>query len=590
MMTPLEKLTHIRQFLKEHHLDGFILPHDDEFLSEFTPAHFERLAWLTNFTGSAGVAVILPKKAALFSDGRYTIQMPQQVDETLWKCLNLQKTSPSTWIKQHIDPSAKIAYDPRIMSKATLAPFQEVLGKHLIALNENPVDIFWKDRPPLSNEKAFIHKIEFSGEDSANKRQKIAHILKKQKCDALVLSNSDSIAWLLNLRGRDIQCTPICLAFAILNKDGHVHLFTTSGKIPPDVAQQLTDDVHLHTFDEFVSYAAQLKGKKVSIDRRRNAIWFEQIFAKIGASVTHNLDPCVGPKSIKNPTEQTGMRNAHIYDGIALCRFLHWFSEHAQHTSEIQAADQLHQLRAQHPLFVEESFPTISATGPNSAITHYSATHETNQKIQKNQVYLVDSGGQYYCGTTDCTRTMWTGGDAPPLELKAAFTYVLKGHLRLSLAIFPPRTPGSSLDALARYDLWQHGMDYDHGTGHGVGCFLSVHEGPVSISRRASFGTLTPGMVLSNEPGYYKAGHWGIRSENLLLVKEATKASHSRPFLCFEPLTLVPFDQRLIDINLLTRHECDQLNHYHQHVYEMIAPHLDTPQKEWLMHACRQLS
>ncbi len=584
------RLAALRALLKEHGLDGLLVPHSDEYLGEYTPACAERLAWLTGFTGSAGSAVVLATKAAVFSDGRYTTQMAQEVDASCWACLHSLNTPPATWLATAAAPGSRIGYDPRVMSQSALAPFLSLPGIMLVPTPQNLIDSLWTDRPSLPAAPAFIHPLEYAGEASANKRAGIAAELSRMGQDAAVLSDSASIAWLLNIRGADIPCTPVVLAFAVIHADATVDLFVSEAKIPPDVRSWLGPDIRLHDPENLHAVLNTLAGAHVGVDPATNAVWFTQVLETAGATVCPTPDPCLLPKACKNTTEQAGMRAAHLRDGVAVCRFLHWLETQGQGCTELEAADRLEAFRAEQSLYRGPSFPTISGSGPNGAIIHYRVTPQSDRRLGRNEVYLCDSGGQYPDGTTDITRTVWTGPDAPPDALRTTFTRVLKGNLALGHARFPAGTTGPALDALARYALWQDGLEYDHGTGHGVGSFLSVHEGPARIAKAPSAIALADGMVLSNEPGFYQPGAYGIRLETLVLVRPARQAQTGRAFLEFETLTLAPFDRRLIDPALLGPEDTSRLNAYHAQILQQIAPFLPQDAQNWLENACAPLN
>lgn len=586
----MTRLTALRALLRQNGLDGLIVPHGDEFLGEYTPACAERLAWISGFTGSAGTAIILADKAAVFSDGRYITQMDQQVDATCWDRVHGGQIPPATWLGNNASPGATIGYDPRIMSQAELSPYLQQTGFSLSPTPHNLVDGIWADRPALPDGPAFIHPLCHAGESAASKRTRIAHDLRTLGQDAAVLSDSASIAWLLNIRGTDIPCTPVVLAFAIIHADASVDLMIQPDKIPADVRAWLGADVRLHAPDALETVLATLSGRTVGVDPASNAVWFMQTLGQHNATVAQTPDPCVLPKACKNPVEQQGMRAAHLRDGVALCRFLHWMDTHATTTTELDAAERLTAFRREAEGYVEDSFPAISGTGPNGAVIHYRVTEQSNRTISPDEVYLIDSGGQYPDGTTDVTRTLWTGPNTPPAALRAAFTRVLKGNLRLGHARFPAGTKGHALDPLARYDLWQAGLDFDHGTGHGVGSFLSVHEGPARISKAVSTIALQAGMVISNEPGFYQPGAYGIRLETLVMVRPAPQADSTRVFLEFETLTLAPFDRRLIDPAILGEADTALLDGYHAEILHRIGPHLPADAQKWLQTACAPLN
>ncbi|MCE2566054.1 aminopeptidase P family protein [Komagataeibacter sp. FNDCF1] len=577
----------LRTVLSQMGVDGFILPRGDEHLGEYVAPCAERLAWLTGFTGSAGMAAILPDRAAVFSDGRYTTQMDQQVDATAWERLHIRETPPPTWLATH-GGTRRIGYDPRLISESALRPFSDA-GLTLVALPANPVDRIWTDRPAAPCTPCVPQPEDLAGQSSHDKRATLAASLRDAGESALVLSDPASIAWLLNIRGRDVPYTPLTLSFAIMHDTGHVTLLVDPAKLSDTTRAWLGADVTVLPPDALEHTLRALAPARVQVDPTSNAIWFIQTLADAGATVIRKENPCVLPKAVKNPTEQEGSRRAHLLDGVAICRFLHWLDHNATRTTELDAAEQLDRFRAASPDYREESFPAISGAGPNGAVIHYRVTPGTNRALRANEVYLIDSGGQYPFGTTDITRTVWTGPDAPDNTVRDAFTRVLRGHIALACARFPTGVTGHALDALARHALWEGGLDYDHGTGHGIGSYLSVHEGPATIAPVFRPVPLRAGMILSNEPGYYRPGAFGIRLENLHLVQPSAIGEARRSFLEFEVLTHAPFDRRLIDTVLLQPDETAWLDRYHARVFERIAPHLESPARTWLEAACAPL-
>ncbi|MBM9401784.1 aminopeptidase P family protein [Gluconacetobacter azotocaptans] len=590
MTDSASRLAALRAALGQMNVDGFVLPRGDEHLGEYVAPCAERLAWLTGFTGSAGMTVVQRDgPSAVFSDGRYITQMDQQIDGALWSRLHIRDTPPAHWLAANGGAGKRIGYDPRLVGEAGLQPFLDA-GLTLVPLAANPVDQVWTDRPAAPATPCLPHPLTYAGVDSAAKRERIADTLKAEGQDAVILGDPTSIAWLLNIRGGDIPYIPVCLAFAILHADARLDLFIDPARVPADTGTWLGPQVSITPPDRLDAALAALTGQRVRIDPVGTAIWFIQTVQAAGATVVRGSDPCVVPKAVKNEVEQDGARRAHMQDGVALCRFLHWLDEAGVGQGELEAAGRLDSCRAGSPDYREESFPAISGAGPNGAVIHYRVTPESNRRLGANEVYLIDSGGQYPFGTTDVTRTIWTGPDAGPDHVRGPFTRVLKGHIALAQARFPAGVTGHALDALARYALWQAGLDYDHGTGHGIGSYLSVHEGPASISAVYRPVAIEAGMILSNEPGYYRPGAFGIRLENLLLVRPAPVGAPGRAFLEFETLTLAPFDRRLIDAALLTEGERSWLDAYHARVCEDIAPHLDSAGQTWLRAACAPLA
>lgn len=578
----------LRAVLSQMGVDGFILPRGDEHLGEYVAPCAERLAWLTGFTGSAGIAAILPDRAAVFSDGRYITQMDQQVDAGVWERLHIRETPPPAWLAAH-GASLRIGYDPRLIGESALRPFSDA-GLALVALPANPVDRIWTDRPAAPCTPCVPQPEDLAGQSSHDKRAALAASLRGAGDSALVLSDPASIAWLLNIRGQDVPYTPLSLSFAIVHDTGHVTLLIDPAKLSGPTRAWLGPDVTLLPPDALEETLRALAPARVQVDPTGNAIWFIQTLVDAGATVIRKENPCVLPKAIKNPTEQEGSRHAHLLDGVAICRFLHWLEENATRTTELEAADRLDRFRAASPDYRGESFPAISGAGPNGAVIHYRVTPETSRALQANEVYLIDSGGQYPFGTTDITRTVWTGPDMPDADIRNAFTRVLRGHIALARARFPTGVTGHALDALARHALWDGGLDYDHGTGHGIGSYLSVHEGPATIAPVFRPVMLRAGMILSNEPGYYRPGAFGIRLENLHLVQPSPIGEAGRTFLEFEVLTHAPFDRRLIDATLLQPDEIAWLDRYHARVLERIAPQLESSARTWLEAACAPLN
>ncbi len=588
------RLQALRSALDAAGLDGFILPRGDEHLGEYVAAGSERLAWLTGFTGSAGLAIVLPDKAAVFSDGRYTLQLSEQTDGALWSRQHLIEQPPEAWLAEQASGPARIGYDPWLMSPDALARFQSRLKSGdatLVPVQPNPVDAIWTDRPPPPLEPARPHAAEFAGRDSADKRHEISQVMRAAGEQALVLTDPASIAWLLNIRGADVPFTPLALGFAILRDDESVVLLMHQAKLDAGMRQWLGNTVQVEPPEALPVEISALSGKTVRIDAGGSAVWFAQQLRAAGATLSTAPDPVLLAKARKNAVEQAGARSAHHRDGIALCGFLHWLDLHGAGQTEMALAERLNRFRAASPLYRGESFPAISGSGPNGAIIHYRVTPESDRILQADEVYLIDSGAQYPDGTTDVTRTIWSGPGRAPAPVRDHFTRVLRGHVAIAGTRFPRGAPGARLDSLARAPLWEAGLDYDHGTGHGIGSFLSVHEGPCSIHPRNQGAPLEPGMILSDEPGYYRTGAYGIRLENLLLVRDAEPAAdaQARPFLEFETLTLAPFDRRLIETALLHEQERRWIDRYHARVLSEIGPGLDAAAQDWLQTACAPL-
>ena len=586
MTTPLDAL---RAQLRIAAVDGFIVPRADEHLGEYVPACAERLAWLTGFTGSAGLAAILPAAAAAFTDGRYTLQLEAQTDPALFERRHITEDPPPAWLAAHAPAGARIGYDPRLMSAEALERYTAA-KLTMVPLASNPLDAAWADRPAPPAALAIPQPLDKAGLPAAEKIAAIVADLAKAGDDAAVLTDPASIAWLLNIRGDDIPYIPFALGFALVDTTGHVALFMDPAKIGPETRAWLGNAVAIAPPADLPAALAALSGRRVRVDRALSPIWFAQTLKAAGATVTEGPDPCTLPKACKNETEQQGARNAHHRDATALCRFLHWLdTARTPATTEIAAADRLLAFRAELPGFKGESFPAISGSGPNGAIIHYRVTPETDRVLGDDEAYLTDSGAQFTDGTTDVTRTIWTGPATPPPELVARVTQVMQGHIAIATAIFPQGVAGPHLDAMARRALWSNGLDYDHGTGHGVGSYLSVHEGPASISRAARPVPLAPGMIISDEPGFYEPGHYGIRLENLLMVQPQPFPQARKPFLRFETLSLAPFDRRLLDPSLFTPAERAWLDAYHARVLSEVGPTLPAAEQAWLHKACAPL-
>jgi Xaa-Pro aminopeptidase len=585
-MTFAERLSAIRASLRAQNLAGFLVPHADEHLGEYLPASAERLAWLTGFTGSAGMAIVLDHEAAVWSDGRYVLQLAAQTDGSLWQRLHVMETPPQNWAEPRLQGGA-LGYDPWLISDEGLRPFREA-GIVLRAVTQNPIDAHWHDRPAPPPGPALPHPLDYAGETSAAKREKLAAALAAQKQDAAIITDPASLAWLLNIRGNDVESTPFALGFGLLHQDQHVDLFMDGNKLPGETRAWLGNQVSVAERAALPDALRKLGGKRVRVDAANTSIWFADTLREAGATVVNGADLCLVPKARKNAVEQDGARAAHLRDGAAVSKFLHWIQTAGGRETEMSAAARLEAFRAEGKLWRGVSFPAISGAGEHGAIMHYRVTPESNRKINPNEVYLIDSGGQYLDGTTDVTRTIWTGPDAPPANIRDQYTRVLKGHIAMATAIFPENVAGVRLDAFARQALWQVGLDYDHGTGHGVGSYLSVHEGPISISPHLRPAVLAEGMIVSNEPGYYLPGSHGIRIENLVLVRPA-ETGGEKPFLRFEDLTLAPYDRVLIDAALLRPDERTWIDTYHARVLRAVGPQLSGAAASWLEWACAPL-
>ncbi len=584
----------IRQAMAAQGLDGFLAPHEDEHQNEYLPAANDRLAWATGFTGSAGAAVILKDKAAIFVDGRYALQVRDQVDQSLFEVRDLMDGGVPAYLETALAKGQTLGYDPRLHSPDALERLSAAAAKAGAALKPvaaNPLDQAWGEARPAQPSAAVLpHPLEFAGEPSAEKRVRIGEGLRDSGADAAVLTAPASIAWLFNIRGGDVIRSPLPLAQAVLNADGSASLFLDPAKVSDDLRAWLGNEVALSAPEALPAALAALNGRKVVVDPGQSSAWYFETLRAAGAEIVRAPDPTALPRARKNAVEIEGARRAHIRDGAALTGFLHWLATDAQTAlpDEVEVVRRLEGFREETGALKDLSFDTIAGAASNGAIVHYRPTLRLNKRVQEGSLLLVDSGAQYLDGTTDVTRTVAIG--EPSAEMRDRFTRVLKGHLALARVRFPPGTTGSSLDPLARAPLWAAGLDYDHGTGHGVGSYLGVHEGPQRISKAPSTVALQPGMIVSNEPGYYKEGAFGIRIETLQVVTEpAPVPGGERPMLGFETLTLAPIDRRLVETALMTPEETAQLDAYHARVLEVIGPLVPSDVRAWLTKACAAL-
>ena len=588
----MHHLKNIRENIKKQCVDAYVQPVHDTFLSEYPPACNRRVEWLCGFSGSAGAVAITQNQAALFTDGRYTLQAQQQVDTNLYEQHNSGTLMAEAWLAHVLPAGSRVGYDAMLFTRDMLARMRRELEPKQISLVsvENAVDAVWADRPAAPGSAVFVHDLAYAGVASAEKRAQVAGALADHTADVLLVSAPEAVCWLLNIRGRDVQNTPLLLAVALVDAHGHVELFVELERCNAEVREYLGDEVKLVAPQHLRARLAGLSGKKVMCDPAQVPVWYTQQLEEAGAQLVYAADPCHLAKAIKNVTEVEGIRAAHIRDGLAVVRLLAWLDAEVaskHQLSELQVVAKLLEMRAQQGHFLEPSFDTIAGSGPNGAIVHYRATEESNRLLQEGELFLLDSGGQYPDGTTDITRTVSVGVPTP--EMCDRFTRVLKGHIALATAKFPQGTCGSQLDALARQYLWEAELDYDHGTGHGVGCFLGVHEGPQRISKRGGDAALRVGMVVSNEPGYYKTGAYGIRIENLVTVVDSRVDGSGRHWLAFDTLTCVPIDTRLVSAALLTAAERQWLNAYHHWVEHMLSPQLEAGDRAWLQRACKAI-
>jgi len=574
-----ERLAALRSELDRLGLDGFIVPRADAHQGENVPARDERLRWLTGFTGSAGLCIVLRETAAVFIDGRYTLQVQEQIDLSAFSPVQIEQQTPDNWLEANAGEGI-VGFDPWLLTDAERERFDKMAT--LRPVEANPIDAVWEDQPPAPMGSVVVHPANFAGVSSAEKRQAAVTTLEDDDLDAFILTLPDSINWLLNIRGGDVAHTPVALGFAILQKSGALDLFIEEDKLDNAVKAHLGEDVQVHSPSDFMKAVGGFSGKRVGVERKSAPVAVSSALAGCDAETVWAIDPCSLPKACKNAAEKEGARKAHLRDGAAMARFLCWFDSASAsgELTEVSVAEKLEKFRDETGKLEDISFDTISGFGPNGALPHYRVSRESNRTIVGDSLYLIDSGGQYRDGTTDITRTIAVG--TPSEDQRKAFTLVLRGMIEVTLARFPKGCTGVQLDAMARMAMWRAGLDFDHGTGHGVGSYLGVHEGPCGISKRST-SALQPGMILSNEPGYYREGAFGIRIENLVIVDEPTvPEGGDREMLGFETITLAPIDLRLIDPTLLGPEHLAWLNAYHARVYEALYPLVDDQTKEWL--------
>ncbi len=581
----------LRAAMEEAGIDGYIVPRADEYQGEYVPESAERLKWLTGFSGSAGVALILRDSAHIFVDGRYTLQVREQVDVSVFKPQSLVDASLAKWIGDNLPAASRLGFDPWLHTIGETAALEKAVHRHdgmLVPVMKNLVDQIWTDRPHPPAGQVFAHPLKFAGVTARTKLDQLVETMKQDEADACFLTDPSSLAWVFNIRGHDVPHTPLPLGFALLRTDGEHVIFIDRAKLPAETEEYLAPLARIMPVSGMTGelVRAAKEGAKVILDPQLCAEAVRRVIAAAGGSVLEARDPARLPRATKNQTEIGGARAAHKRDGAAMATFLHWFdSQKKGALDEITIVARLEEIRVRigesHEMPLRDvAFDTISGSGPNAAVVHYRVSEKTNRKLENNELFLLDSGAQYDDGTTDITRTIAVG--KPTNEMRTRFTLVLKGMIAISRACFPKGTRGMDLDVLARQALWRHGLDYAHGTGHGVGSYLSVHEGPQNISKRGT-EPLLPGMILSNEPGYYKDGAYGIRIENLILVKDAAAVpGGDLPMMSFETLTLCPIDQRLVDADMLTAGEREWLNAYHARVLDEIGPMVEDNVRGWL--------
>lgn len=581
-----ERLPLLRERMAALGIDGLLVPHDDEYLNEYTPPHLERLLWVTGFSGSAGSLIVMPQSAVLFIDGRYTEQAKLETPAELFEYEDLRATPPWQWLRDNPGRVTRLGYWSKLHSDEEIARIAAIHHVEPVALDRHPVDDCRADRPDVVASPPYPHDLEFSGEASASKRRRLGAALAKAGADAIVFANPAATAWLLNIRGNDVPHTPVALCRSVLHADGRAAAFFAGHEITPALRDHLGPDIEISDEQRFGEYLQQLgaDGKSVLVNKATCPRFVCDILAGAGATLREGEDPLVEARGIKNDVEIQGARNAHVRDGVAIVKFLHWLERSwSGGITEIAAVRQLEAFRAEDATMQDISFDTISGSGPNGAIIHYRVSEASDRALGDGELFLVDSGAQYPDGTTDITRTIALG--AQPAERRDRFTRVLKGHIALASARFPKDTSGYQLDILARQPLWDAGLDYAHGTGHGVGTFLGVHEGPQSIAKRASYVPLRPGMIVSNEPGFYVDGEYGIRIENLVVVRESGRDD----MLEFETLTLAPIDRSMVDTALLGEAEVAWINDYHANVRRQLTPLLSKSDAAWLQAATAPL-
>ncbi|MBD3769972.1 MAG: aminopeptidase P family protein [Rhodobacterales bacterium] len=583
----------LRKELSAMGLDGFYVPHDDEYQNEYLPDANERLAWVSGFTGSFGSAFVFADKAVIFADGRYTLQAADQTAPELWERQAIPEPGAFGWLAKQKLSGKTVGYDPRLMSPNDVTALQAAAkkaGATLVAALENPIDKAWADRPPQPTAEVAPYHVKYAGIAHDEKRAEIGRTLEEDGIDAAVLTSPASLAWAFNIRGGDVMCTPLPLGRAILHKDGTADLFLDEVKVSPKLRKHLGNTVTVRPLSEIEEGLGELAGKTVSLDPDLASAWFFDTVEAAGGKIVRQRDPVALPRACKNEAEIKGTTAAHIRDGVALTRFLHWLDTEAQSgkVTEIEAAIRLENFRDEYDSLKDLSFPSISGAVEHGALPHYRVSEASDRTLERGSLYLIDSGGQYPDGTTDVTRTVPIG--EPTADMIRHYTLVLKGHIALATVRFPAGTTGTHLDVLARHALWQAGLDYQHGTGHGVGVYLGVHEGPHRIAKPWNAVPLMPGMIVSNEPGYYREGQYGIRIENLQYVTPPAPIEGGEiDMLGFECLTFAPLARDLIDVKLLTKEERAYVNDYHKRVWKLLNRKLPDDVKTWLKDATKRI-
>ena len=587
------RIAALRAELAKRGLDGFIVPRADRFQIGNVPPSDQRLAWLTGLSSSAGIAIVLADRAVVFVDDHNRVRLREDIDSAVFSVEHVAENPPTLWIENNVPEAAKLGYSPwlhTVEGAERLARACAAARAMLVPVEDNPVDAVWTDRPQPPLGAVVPHDLRYAGETTADKLKRLHAALDKFSVDALVVSDPQAVSWLFNIRGSDVPHTPVVLAFAIVHKTGRPALYVDLRKLGNDVRARLEEIAEVRANAAFERDLAELgkAHRAVRLDPATCAEAIARLVVENGGEIVRGSDPIVPMKAVKNATEIAGARAAQLRDGAAVTKFLAWFDREAHRgLTEIDAVEALESFRRDSGLLKDVSFPTVAGAGPDGAIVHYRVTRKSNRRIAPGELFLIDSGGQYEDGTTDITRTIAVGPPSPDMRQK--FTLVLKGHIALARAVFPDGTSGAQLDTLARQYLWQAGVDFDHGTGHGVGSYLSVHEGPARI---AKFGgaALKRGMILSNEPGYYRPGAYGIRIENMILVTEASLViGAEKPLNAFETLTVAPIDSRLVEPALLTADELAWLNAYHARVRDVLAASLDAATRAWLITATAPL-
>lgn len=591
-----QRLSALRKEMRKEKVTAFLVPHADEHQNEYLPKRAERLAWLTGFTGSAGFCIAMLDKAAVFSDGRYTVQLNEQIDDAAFTAENSVTNPPSKWIEENMGAEDVIAYDPWLMTPNQIKTFEKAAQKANCKLQatDNLIDRIWHDQPAKPMGKVALHEVKYAGKSAKDKIAEIQKLIAEKECDFTLLTDPASLAWLFNIRGNDVIHNPLALGYAIVPAKGKPSIFIEEEKLNSEIKGYLSDITTQFEPENLITELQKLSANATILcDMDLVSVALTNIIEASKGNIIKGRDPVVLPRAVKNETELEGARNAHIRDGVAMVKFLSWLDVQKPDTiTEIDAAKKLEAIRIENAKAMgselkEISFDTISAAGPHAALPHYRVNETSNRMLGDGEIYLVDSGGQYNDATTDITRTITIG--AAPQEAVTDFTLVLKGHIAIDKARFPKGTRGIDLDALARYALWQHGKDYAHGTGHGIGSYMNVHEGPQGIHRRA-MEVLQPGMIISNEPGYYIEGKYGIRIENLVIVTELEDIGGNIETHRFENITWTPMDKRLINSSLLTQDEKDWVNQYHANVFDKLSPHLEGSELKWLQEVTTPIS